>query len=420
MQTLFRSLFAQRCLLSLWFVGACARPIVAQTDANSAEERGAVGTAIEPAPVRPKNPLTLWYVRPARQWVEALPLGNGRLGAMVFGGVDQERLQINEDTVWSGSPYDPANSGALTAYPKARELIFAGRQQEAEQVISESGMAIPLGQAPYSTVGDLTIDFANQGAATEYARFLDLQRGVAVTQYRRASVQITREAFSSAPDQVIVVRITADKPQGVSFGATLRSPHRDARISSEGRRLRLQARAGRHADNPGKVEFATIVEVQADNGRLVAQDGRIEVESADAVTLLLACESNFVNWHDLSGDPVARATQRLDAACDRSYDELCQRHASDYQALFNRVSINLGPGRETERPTDERIVRFAEGEDPSLAALFFQYGRYLLMSSSRPGTQPANLQGIWNDSTNPPWGGKYTININTEMNYWPA
>ncbi len=364
--------------------------------------------------------LTLWYRQPAREWVEALPVGNGRLGAMVFGGVAEERLQLNEDTIWSGGPYDPANPAALQAYPKARELIFAGKQEEADALIAKSGMGTPSGQAAYSTLGNLMLAFPDRAPATEYRRALDLDQAVATATFKRGGVTFTREVFSTAADQVIVVRLTADKPGQISFTTSFNTPHNPVAITTAGKRLKLTGTSNRHGNNPGQVKFESLVEVRNEGGDVVAGGDSLTVTNADAVTLLVSCGTSFVNWRDAGGDPSVRAMRDLDGAVAQSYDALRERHVKDYQALFRRVEIDLGAGANAQLPTDERVKRFGQSNDPSLAALFYQYGRYLLISSSRPGSQPAGLQGIWNDSLSPPWGGKYTININTEMNYWPA
>jgi alpha-L-fucosidase 2 len=376
--------------------------------------------AILPVSKGPIENHSLWYRQPAREWVEALPIGNGRLGAMIFGGVPEERIQLNEDTIWAGGPYDPANPEALNAYPKVRKLIFGGKQAQAERLISKSGMAVPLRQASYSTLGDLLLDFRDRSPVEEYMRSLDLDKAIATTQYEQAGIKFRREAFSTAVDNVIVIRLTADKPASISFAATMRSPHDHATVTAKGNRLTIRATANKHADIPGQIQFESIVEVLNEGGTVKSDHSQIEVTGADAVTLLVSCGTNYVNWHDLTGDPSERAEKNLEGAAKTSFADLRDRHVEDYQRLFHRVSINLGGDDSEQLPTDERIANFAAGKDNSLVALFFQYGRYLLISSSRPGSQPANLQGIWNDSTNPPWGGKYTININTEMNYWPA
>jgi alpha-L-fucosidase 2 len=375
---------------------------------------------IEPSSAPAPGALTLWYREPAREWVEALPLGNGRLGAMVFGAVTRERLQLNEDTIWSGGPYDPANPAALEAYPKIRELIFAGKQAEAEALVTKSGLGTPSGQAAYSTLGNLWLSFPERSPVTDYRRSLDLDNAISTTTFKRGGVTFTREVFSTAADQVIAVRLTADRPGHIDFSATMNTPQNPSTVTATGKQLKLTATSNRHGNTPGQVKFESLVEIQNEGGSVTADASSLSVSKADAVTLLISCGTSYVNWHDVSGDPSARATHDLQSAAGRPYADLRERHIKDYQALFHRVSLDLGTGENAKLPTDERVKHFGDGKDPSFAALFCQFGRYLLISSSRPGDQPANLQGIWNESTSPPWGGKYTININTEENYWPA
>jgi alpha-L-fucosidase 2 len=379
-----------------------------------------VPTEIQSVDVGPTNAMVLWYHQPAREWVEALPIGNGRLGAMVFGGVNEERLQLNEDTIWSGSPYNPANPAALQAYPKARELIFAGKEREAEDLLSKSGMAIPIGEASYQTLGNLVLDFDDHSPVTDYCRSLNLDTAVATTTFKRGGITFTREVLSSAADQVIVARLTADKPRSIHFSTTINTPQKPSEISVQGKRLKLTGTAGRHAQNPGAVKFESLVEIENDGGSVTAKTNSLVVADADSATLLISCGTSYVNWQDAKGDPTVRAEGDLKSASEKTYAQLLARHLESYQPLFHRVAIDLGTSDSARLSTDERVKRFGDGNDSALAALFYQYGRYLLISSSRPGGQPANLQGLWNDSLNPPWGGKYTININTEENYWPA
>jgi alpha-L-fucosidase 2 len=368
----------------------------------------------------PANALMLWYPRPAREWLESLPFGNGRLGGTVFGGVDRERIQLNEDTIWTGVPYDPANPAAPEAIKTARELIFAGKQKEAEDVIEKSAMGLPKTQANYQTLGNLLLDFSDSASpVTDYRRSLDLDRAVATTTFKRDGVTYTREVFATAPDQVVVVRLTADKPGSINFAASWSTPFRDAKISVENNLLTLAGTGGPFNGKPGAIKFKSLVRAKSEGGSVTAADNALTVAKADAVTLLVACGTSYVNYHDVSADANARAAHDLDAASAKSYAELLSRHLQDYQSLFRRVSLDLEAGSGAALPTDERIQKF-DGKDRTLVALYFQFGRYLLISSSRPGTQPANLQGIWNDALTAAWGGKYTININTEENYWPA
>ncbi|MDQ3816002.1 MAG: glycoside hydrolase N-terminal domain-containing protein, partial [Armatimonadota bacterium] len=368
----------------------------------------------------PGGALTLWYARPAREWLESLAFGNGRMGGTVFGGVEQERIQLNEDTIWSGYPYDPANPGAPEAIKKAQELIFAGQQKEAEALIESSAMGLPKTMAEYQTLGSLMLDFPNEASpVTDYHRSLDLNTAIATTTFKRNGVTFTREVFASAPDQVVVVRLTADKLGSLNFNAHMSTPLWDAKAGVENNLLTLSGTGGKFNGKPGQIQFKSFTKVQNEGGTATPQGDSMRVANANAVTMLVSCGTNYVNYQDLSTDPNARALRDLDAAAGKGYAQLRTRHLQDYQQLFNRVSLEVGTGPHADAPTDERLKKF-DGKDISLPALYFQFGRYLLISSSRPGTQPANLQGLWNDARSAAWGGKYTINVNTEMNYWPA
>jgi alpha-L-fucosidase 2 len=368
----------------------------------------------------PANALTLWYPRPAREWLESIPFGNGRLGGTVYGGVDHERIQLNEDTIWTGAPYDPANPAAPQAIKAARALVLEGKEKEAEEVIAKSAMGLPPHQVNYQTLGSLLMDFPDSAApVTDYRRSLDLDRAIVTTKFRRNGITFTREVFASAPDQVVVVRLTADKPGNIKFKARLATPFRDAKISAENSQLTLTGHGGPFDGKPGAIKFKSLVQARNEGGSVTFDGNTLAIADANAVTLLISCGTNFVNYHDLGADENARASRNLDAASAETYDQLLTRHLKDYQLLFRRVSLELEPEDGAALPTDERIRKF-DGKDRTLAALYFQFGRYLLISSSRPGGQPANLQGLWNDELSAAWGGKYTININTEENYWPA
>jgi len=393
-------------------------------DGRIASELGRTALAT-PSTIRaldaaPANALTLWYPRPAREWLESLPFGNGRLGGTVFGGVERERIQLNEDTIWSGGPYDPANPDAPGALKTIQDHLFAGRQQEAEALTLQSAMGKPLKMSNYQTLGSLMLDFPRaRGPVTGYRRTLDLDSAIATTVYRQDGVTYTREVFASAPDQAVVVRISADRPRSISFTASLETPFPDAVVRIEGGRLALRGGGSAFNGKPGEIRFTSLLAVQNDGGTVRGEGSALAVDKADAVTLRLTAGTNFVNYRDVSGDPDARARRDLDGASARDYASLRTRHVADYQSLFRRVALDLGDNGQSRLPTDERIRRF-DGSDTALAAMYFQFGRYLLISSSRPGTQPANLQGIWNDALTAAWGGKYTININTQENYWPA
>ena len=368
----------------------------------------------------PQEPLSLWYRRPAAQWVEALPVGNGRLGAMVFGDVSHERLQLNEDTLWAGGPYDPNSPDALAALPEVRRLIFGGKYAEAADLIGQKMMARPLRQMPYETVGDLLLTFPDVVAVADYRRDLNLDTAIASVTYNVGGVRFTREILSSPVDQVVVVRLTADKPGRVSFRATFNTPQKASVTTEAPDTLMVSGVNGNAEQVPGALKFQARVRVSTQGGRTLAETNAVSVKGADSVTLLIAVATSYKSYKDVSGDPEALTRDCLAAAARKSFDALRQAHVDEHRRLFRRVKLDLGTTDAAQRPTDERIKEFANDGDPQLAALYFQFGRYLLMSSSRPGSQPANLQGIWNELMTPPWGSKYTININTEMNYWPA
>ncbi len=401
---------------------------------------GLAGAAVSATTRGKREDLELWYDRPAGPWVEALPVGNGRLGAMVYGRVGQERLQLNEDTLFAGGPYDPNMPEALSALPKVRALIDQGKFKEAHDLCGKTMIAHQ--QMPYSTAGDLLIDFIRAPASpSAYRRSLSLDSAIATTSYAAGKVRYKREVFASAPAQVIVVRLSAaqgmlDFDLGYRHGGEVKYGIKEApaelreSLNEAARPSTLNIRAdgdgallieGRNHESsgvPAALRFA--VRVQAiGNGRISVVGDRLQVRGARDVTLLVAAATSYVNYADVSGDPLARVRSDCAAAAQKPYERLRAEHLKAHQALFRRFSVRLGSGHDA-RPTNERIASAETQPDPTLAALYVQYARYLLMSCSRPGCQPANLQGLWNEGINPPWGGKYTININTQMNYWPA
>ena len=369
-----------------------------------------------PAAEPPDEPLSLWYDEPASQWTEALPVGQGRLGAMVFGGVTKERIQFNEDTVWQGAPHDYANKGSHKYLGELRRLLWSGKQSEAEDLAMERFMSIPLGQKAYQAFGDLHLKLldVDESDVSDYSRDLNLDTAIASVQFRAANLGYQREVFASFPDKVIVVRLSATGVERLSFRASLAAAHPDASVKALGEDLVMAGRV-----SAGAIRFEARLAVKTD-GSVEIADGSLIVRSANSATLLLAGATNFVNYQDVSADPAARNTALLDQARAKSYKELRRDHVRDHQNLFRRVRIDLGSTDTKSLTTDERIRRFASEADPQLVSVLFQYGRYLLIASSRAGGQPANLQGLWNDLNKPPWDSKYTVNINTEMNYWPA
>ncbi|HYW70902.1 MAG TPA: glycoside hydrolase family 95 protein [Pyrinomonadaceae bacterium] len=390
--------------------GAALPPLIRSLATNSAAANAAT------------QPLILWYEKAATQWTEALPIGNGRLGAMIFGGPASERIQINEDTLYGGGPYDPNNREALQALPEARRLIFAGKYKEANDLIGEKMMAHPIKQMPYEPVGDLRFEFPKYGEFefTHYRRELDLNTAIASISYNIGGVNFYREVFSSAVDQVIVLRLTADRPRQININATFTTPQ-DATVKAESHdTLVLRGQNGEAFGIKGALRFQAQAQIISAGGRSVADQRRIVVSEADSVMILIAAATSYKNFKDISRDPDATVGAHLNNAGRKSYAQLRSDHVREHQRLFGRVTLDLGVTEAAQLPTDQRPAKFLEGKDPQLATLYFQYGRYLLISSSRPGSQPANLQGLWNESMTPPWESKYTININTEMNYWPV
>jgi alpha-L-fucosidase 2 len=366
------------------------------------------------------NALVLWYRQPAKQWVEALPVGNGRLGAMVFGGINNERIQLNEDTLWAGGPYDPSCAEALEALPEARRLIFTGKYAEANKLIGEKMMAKPIVQMQYQSLGDLLLVFPNIEEVVNYRRQLNLDTAITDVSFTAGDVTFTREVFSSAVDQVIVIRLTADKPGRISFTAEMKTQQAATIKAGSSNTVVMQGVNGSAAGIKGAMKFQAMLRVLVSGGKAGQDENRISVTNADSATLLVAAATSYKNFKDVSGDPESLTKKHIKAASKKSFEAIRRDHIAEYQRLFHRVKLDLGTTEAALRPTDERISTFGAVNDPQLAALYFQFGRYLLISSSRPGCQPANLQGLWNEDMNPPWGSKYTININTEMNYWPA
>jgi alpha-L-fucosidase 2 len=380
------------------------------------------------AQAAPARESVLWYTTPAASWNEALPVGNGRLGAMVFGGVAEERLQLNEDSIWAGEKRDRMNPAAPAAVAQVRRLLADGRIVEAEALADKAIIAIPRALPPYQTMGDVTLSFdgpLDAASSTDYRRELDLDAGIATTSYRMGGTACSREMFATAVDQVMVFRVRCAEPGRLRFTVRL-GRERDATVRTEGADLLVmdgQAIAGsagaQGQERPTGVRFQTRVRLLTEDGTVTSGDRALRVEGATAVTMLVAAATSF-----RAASPADDAARTMRAAAARSYDELRAAHVADHRRLYRRVALSLDDGRPDatpDLPTDRRLARVAGGQDdPGLAALYFQYGRYLLMASSRPGSLPANLQGLWNQSLSPPWGSKYTININTEMNYWPA
>lgn len=390
------------------------------------------------------NDTLLWYAQPATTWVEALPVGNGRIGAMVHGGTDHEYIQLNEDSFWAGGPYDPSSPEALTALPEARRLVFADRFTEAVELIGAKIMARPLRQMSYGTFGSLVIDRLSaepssaparspSGLNSEvtpseprrpvpgYRRELDLDDATAKTRWQADGVRYRREVLASAVDQVVVVRVTASRTKAISVALSFVSPLKRWNVAADavGELVLSVRNEGAHGVE-GALRGEARVRVRAHGGKIRTDGDRLLIEEADELVLLIAMATNYRRFDDVSGDPTVTTRAQIMRVADRNFDRIAADARADHQALFRRCSIDLGQTPSDRFPTDRRIRAGESGEDRSLAVLYFNYARYMLIACSRAGSQPANLQGLWNDTTNPPWGSKYTININTQMNYWPA
>jgi alpha-L-fucosidase 2 len=367
----------------------------------------------------PASPM-LWYRQPAAVWTEALPVGNGVLGAMVFGGIGHERIQLNEATLWAGGPYDPVNGAAKTALPKVRELVFTNRIADAEALTNQDLIGTPPKQMPYQILGDLLLDFPDTGEASAYRRELDLDAAMTTTRFTAGGVEHSRKVIASPTDKVIAVRLTAG-PGKLAVDIALTSPQPGAATNADGDAGLLLTGMNAAAQGvPGALRFAARLLAVCDGGQVVVADGKLLVRGANAVTLLVAMATSFRRFDDVTGDPLALTATAIAGARSRPFARIAADASAAHRRLFRRVSIDLGSSAAATAPTDERIQASQTADDPALAALYFNYGRYLLISCSRPGGTPATLQGLWNDNLRPPWESKYTININTEMNYWPA
>lgn len=390
---------------------ALTAPVLVQTQMSEA--------ATLSAPLA--DPLTLWYRQPATVWTEALAIGNGRLGAMVFGGITKERLQLNEDTLWSGGPYNPVNPEAKAALPQVRALIAQGRFAEAEAVVNARIMAKPLRQMSYQTMGDLWLEFPGLGEATDYRRDLDLDSAVATTHFRVGDTVYRREILASPIDQVLIIRLSAEGSGRIDVDVRLSTPHKGTAIKADAPDLlAMWGRNGEQHGVAGALRFTCLVRALPSGGSLDSGDDHLTVRGAQSLVLLLAAATSYRRYDDVTADPDLIASGQIQAAAAKPFVQLLDTHLAAHRALFRRMSIDLGRTAAADLPTDERVRNSEALNDPALAALYHQFGRYLLICSSRPGTQPANLQGIWNDSLKPSWGSKYTININTQMNYWPV
>jgi alpha-L-fucosidase 2 len=369
-----------------------------------------------------KQGLKLWYKQPSgNTWENALPIGNGRLGAMIYGNVDKETIQLNESTVWSGSPNRNDNPLALDSLAIIRQLIFDGKQKEAERIANRVIITKKSHGQMFQPVGSLQLAFNGHDNYINYYRELDIEKAKTKTSYTVDNVTYTRESLASFPDGVIVMRLTASKPGSISFIASFSTPQPKALIKTTAvKELTITGTTMDHEGVKGLVKFKGIVRIKLESGILTSNDTSLTIKNANAVTIYISIATNFKNYNDISTDENKRAADYLNKAYPKSFAAILPAHIAAYQKYFNRVKLDLGCTVAADLPTDERLKNFNSTNDPQLVTIYYQYGRYLLISSSQPGGQPANLQGIWNDKIRPPWDSKYTININAEMNYWPA
>jgi len=361
-----------------------------------------------------QSEMKIWFNQPSDNWNEALPVGNGRLGAMVFGGVETERLELNEESVWTGQPRWDANPNALKNLPRVRQLLFEGKYKDAE-AMAQNGI---LGNKPrnpvatYQTLGDLYLDFGSVRGIADYRRELDIENAIATVSYTANQVKFTREIFSSAPDQALVVRLTADKPGSITFSSRLSRAGNKATILAEGNQITMTEHVG---DGIG-VRMVTRLKLLAEDGEISSGGDSISIEKANSVIIFITAATDYFD-----DDPSIVTSTQMDKILKQDYSELRKSHITDYQSLFKRVDLDLGDSDGNFFTTDARIAAMQNGYvDTDLIELYYQFGRYLLISSSRPGNLPANLQGIWADGLYPPWSADYHININIQMNYWPS
>ncbi|WP_069660993.1 glycoside hydrolase family 95 protein [Arcticibacter eurypsychrophilus] len=368
------------------------------------------------------NVLKLWYTNPSGKiWENALPVGNGRLGAMVYGNVALETIQLNEHTLWSGGPNRNDNPLSLDSLTKIRNLLFEGKQKRAEVVANKSIVSkISHGQM-FEPLGDFNLSFKGHENYSNYYRELDIEKAVAKTSYDVDGVSYTREVIASFPDRVIVMHLTASRPKSISFNASFAAAMPKASIhTSNNNQISVSGTTIDHEGVKGMIKYKGIAQLKTKGGSITSTDSSLIVNNADEVTIYISIATNFNSYQDLNGNQDERASNYLKRAVTKSFPDILKLHVAAYQKFFKRVELDLGSSEATKLPTDQRLKNFHLNNDPQFVTLYYQFGRYLLISSSQPGGQPANLQGIWNKNVNPPWDSKYTININTEMNYWPA
>jgi alpha-L-fucosidase 2 len=399
-------------------ITACLSLAIIQTSCNSGDKSSPQA-----------KDMVLWYLKPGEKWNDGMLLGNGYMGANVFGRVQNERIALNESSFWSGVPHDYNNPEALKYFSKIKDLVFAEKFQEAEKMTDEHFWGIPKAQQAYQPLGDLLLNFKGGENIKDYYRELDMESGITKVTYNEGDTKFTREIFLSYPDRVLVVKISSNKPGKVSVEARLKSPFLDETIIKDNMLLingtwKYIGKAKNDLiahDTTKGLRFQTVIVAIPEKGELSKTDSGLVVSNANSVTFVLTAATSYINYEDISGDPAARCEKVLAGVNGKDFSALRTAHVADFSNLMGRVHLTVGDQMLNEKPTDERLANVKKGQsDPNLVAKIFQFGRYMLVSSSRIGGQPANLQAIWNEALLPPWGSKYTMNINTEMNYWPA
>lgn len=362
----------------------------------------------------------LWYDKPARQWVEALPLGNGRLAAMVYGDPSKEKLQLNESTFWSGGPSRNDNPDGPKVLDSIRYYLFNGNYKRA-QILADKGLtAKTLHGSAYQNIGDFTLDFKNINDVKNYYRELDIEKAITTTTFTSNGINFKREVFASIPDNLIVIKLSSDKKNALNFTANFNSELKKNVKAIDANTLQMDGLSSTLDGVQGQVKFNALAKFINKGGKTAVLNNGISVSNADEVLILISIATNFTDYKTLDTDEVSKSKKYIEASEHKNFNTLLKNHLASYQKYFKRVEFNLGTSEAAKNPTDVRIKNFATNYDPELISLYYQFGRYLLISSSQPGGQPANLQGIWNNSNKPAWDSKYTVNINTEMNYWPA
>ncbi|MEG3658468.1 glycoside hydrolase N-terminal domain-containing protein [Arenibacter palladensis] len=408
-----------KLFLSILFVGV---QLFGQSSGISTTSLKANDQKIDPANM-------LWFDEPASIWEEALPVGNGRLGAMVYGKHGEEKIQFNEETYWTGGPYSTVVKGGYKELPKIQKFIFEGKPIEAHKLFGRALMGYPVEQQKYQSMANLHL-FFGKDSVTDYSRTLDLKTGIATVKYKANGINYTREILASAVDQTIAVRISADKAGSISLDAELRGVRNNShsnyatdyfRMDGLGNnQLKLTGKSADYLGVDGQLKYEARIKAIPEGGSMTLKGSRLKIENANAVTIYFVAATNFINYKDVSADEHARVEEMMANLEGSSFTKVKQSAVEDHKKYYDRVSLTLPTTNNSYLTTDERMSKIQTEPDPQLATLCYNFGRYLLIASSRPGTQPANLQGIWNNDMNPAWDSKYTTNINTEMNYWPV